>query len=90
MSKQPDLSKAVSYASSYGQAAQALQGSVWTRRQGKRFLFETGLVCQLVSVVTLLISFCSPYWIISWPRVYSSFKRIGLWEACFASVNASK
>ncbi|CAH1776236.1 unnamed protein product [Owenia fusiformis] len=32
----------------------------------------------------LLPPFCSPYWFQSWPRVHSEFKRIGLWEACFA------
>lgn len=32
------------------------------------------------------MAFVSPYWIVSWPRVYSGFKRIGLWEACFAGL----
>ena len=49
----------------------------WTQREGKRFIYETGLLCNIVSVVCVFISFCSPYWIVSWPRVHSGFKRIG-------------
>lgn len=30
--------------------------------------------------------YASPYWFISWPRVYSPFKRTGLWETCFAGL----
>jgi len=55
----------------------------WTRREGKRFLFEISLLANLISLILIFISFVSPYWIISWPRVHSGFKRIGLWEVCF-------
>lgn len=56
----------------------------WTQREGKRFVFETGLLCNFVAVILTVIAFVSPYWFVSWPRVYSGFKLIGLWEVCFA------
>lgn len=31
----------------------------------------------------LLFSFAGPYWIESYPEMFSSFKRMGLWEYCF-------
>lgn len=31
----------------------------------------------------LLLSFAGPYWIESYPEMFSSFKRMGLWEYCF-------
>ena len=42
----------------------------WTRREGKRFIFETGMLCNALSFALLFISFVSGYWIESWPRVY--------------------
>jgi len=54
----------------------------WTQREGKRFVFEVGLVCNIGALITIFLSFVSPYWIISWPRVYSPFRKIGLWEVC--------
>ncbi len=45
-----------------------------TRREGKKLVFEIGFLCQIVAFVCLFISFASPYWIVSWPRVYSGFK----------------
>ena len=49
----------------------------WTQREGKRFIYEVGMLCNFVSAICVFIAFCSPYWIISWPRVHSGFKRIG-------------
>lgn len=58
----------------------------WTRREGKRFIFETGLIANFVSALLTLMAFVSPYWFISWPRVYNGFKMIGLWEVCFSGM----
>lgn len=57
-----------------------------SRREGKRIIYETAFICHAVATVLLFIVFCTPYWIVSWPRVHSSFKRMGLWEACFAGM----
>ena len=84
MSSKVDTSK-MSVVSSRG-TANVLAGNVITRREGKRFLFEAGFLSNIVAFIFLFIAFCSPYWIISWPRVYSGFKRMGLWEACFAGL----
>lgn len=58
----------------------------WTEREGKRFVYETSMLCNIIALVLTLIAFCSPYWIVSWPRVFSQFKRIGLWEVCLAGM----
>jgi len=44
----------------------------------------TALLLHLLALVLLIIAFITPYWVISWPRVYSGFRKIGLWEVCFA------
>lgn len=31
----------------------------------------------------LLLAFAGPYWIESYPEMFSSFKHMGLWEYCF-------
>ena len=54
--------------------------------EGKRIVFNTAFICCIVSFCCVFISFSSPYWFQSWPRVHSPFKRIGLWEACFAGM----
>jgi len=54
--------------------------SLW---EGKRYVLLTALILNLMSLASLFIAFVTPYWYISWPRVYSGFKRIGLWEVCF-------
>jgi hypothetical protein len=38
----------------------------------------------MIGLLNLIIAFITPYWVISWPRVYSPFRKVGLWEACFA------
>ena len=58
----------------------------WTQRQGKRFIFDFGFTCNIISLILLLTAFVSPYWVVSWPRVYSPFKKVGLWEICFAGM----
>jgi hypothetical protein len=51
--------------------------------EGKRYVLLTAFCLNIFSLVNLIIAFVTPYWFISWPRVYSPFKRIGLWEVCF-------
>jgi len=58
----------------------------WTQREGKRFIFELGLVCNCCALILIFLSFVSPFWIVSWPRVYSPFKKVGLWEVCLAGM----
>lgn len=53
-------------------------------KEGQRIVLMTALVCSLIAFFNLVISFVTPYWVISWPRVFSPFRKLGLWEACFA------
>lgn len=54
--------------------------------QGKRYVLLTALILDVFSFVNLVVAFSTPYWFISWPRVYSGFRNIGLWEVCFAGM----
>jgi len=54
------------------------------RVEGQRIILGSALVLNCVSLLNLVISFVTPYWVISWPRVFSPFRKLGLWEACFA------
>ena len=54
--------------------------------QGKRYVLLTALILDICSFVCLVVAFSTPYWYISWPRVYSGFRNIGLWEVCFAGM----
>jgi len=58
----------------------------WTHREGKRFVFEFALICNICALILVFLSFVSPFWIVSWPRVYTPFKKIGLWEICLAGL----
>lgn len=42
-----------------------------------------GALLTFVAGLLLLMSFASPYWIGSYPEMFSSFKHMGLWEYCF-------
>lgn len=42
-----------------------------------------GAILTYVSGIFLLLSFAGPYWIESYPEMFSSFKHMGLWEYCF-------
>jgi len=42
-----------------------------------------GACIAFFSGLTLLMSFCSPYWLESWSGTFSEFKNLGLWEFCF-------
>ncbi len=54
--------------------------------EGKRIIYNTAFVLKIISFIFFFIAFASPYWFQSWARVYSPFKRIGLWEACFSGL----
>ena len=42
-----------------------------------------GSICAFVAGLLLLMSFASPYWLVSWEDTESPFKNMGLWEFCF-------
>ena len=42
-----------------------------------------GAICSFVAGVLLLMSFASPYWLVSWEDTQSPFQNMGLWEFCF-------
>ncbi len=42
-----------------------------------------GAILTYLAAFFLLMSFCAPYWIESYPESFSSFKNMGLWEYCF-------
>uniref|UniRef100_A0A2A4J4C2 Protein with signal anchor n=1 Tax=Heliothis virescens TaxID=7102 RepID=A0A2A4J4C2_HELVI len=42
-----------------------------------------GAIMTYVGGLFLLLAFASPYWIESYPEMFSSFKHMGLWEYCF-------
>jgi len=42
-----------------------------------------GTLVSFAGFITLLMAFCSPYWIESYEESQSSFKNMGLWEYCF-------
>lgn len=56
------------------------------RQPGKNIVLLTAVVLSLLALLSLIVAFVTPYWVISWPRIFSEFKRIGLWEACFAGL----
>lgn len=58
--------------------------------QGKRYVLLTALILDALSFASLIVAFSTPYWYISWPRVYSGFRKIGLWEACFAGLTLDR
>ena len=40
-------------------------------------------ICACISLITSLVAYVTPFWIISWPAANNPFKRLGIWEACF-------
>jgi hypothetical protein len=42
-----------------------------------------GFGCCVFALACLCISFCSPYWIQTWPMSENRFKNMGLWHVCF-------
>merc|ERR1719361_746752 len=42
-----------------------------------------GNIANFVGVITLVVSFASPYWLESWADTQSPFQNMGLWEFCF-------
>jgi len=54
--------------------------------EGKFVAQKAAFGLNIVAFCFFFVSFVSPYWVQSWPRVYSPFKSIGMWEACFAGL----
>lgn len=57
-----------------------------TRGEGKRKIYESTLICHSLATACLFVAYVSPYWIMSWPRVHNTFKKMGLWEVCFSGM----
>jgi len=43
-----------------------------------------------VAGIFLIMSFASPYWLVSWQATFSEFKNLGLWEFCFENFRFPK
>jgi len=54
--------------------------------RARRKVLTAAFILHILSFVFFFIGFVSPYWFQSWERVHSPFKRIGLWEVCFAGM----
>jgi hypothetical protein len=57
-------------------------GKMFRTRPGAERVFFTGLAVSVLGWVCLFIAFASPYWFVTWPRVFNNFRRLGLWEVC--------
>ncbi|CAH8553749.1 unnamed protein product [Schistosoma turkestanicum] len=44
--------------------------------------YRVACISTYASFVFLLVSFVTPYWLQSWPRLHTPFLRLGLWEFC--------
>jgi len=55
-----------------------------SRLEGQRIVLTTAFILNIIGFINLVIAFITPFWVISWPRVFSPFRKLGLWEACFA------
>ncbi|PAA70760.1 hypothetical protein BOX15_Mlig014672g1 [Macrostomum lignano] len=53
-------------------------------RMSRRFFQKkvVATVFSIVSFISVLISFVSPYWLVSWSRIHTPFDKLGLWEFC--------
>ncbi|XP_064652427.1 uncharacterized protein LOC135503068 [Lineus longissimus] len=47
------------------------------------FTFAVAGLMAICCFIFNIIAFCTPNWLVSWPRIHSGFRRIGLWEVCF-------
>jgi len=62
---------------------------VYSDRVGSKQPSPTGMMawvgfgCCMFSLACLTLSFCSPYWLQTWPMSENRFKNIGLWNVCF-------
>ncbi|XP_018018769.1 uncharacterized protein LOC108675283 isoform X2 [Hyalella azteca] len=64
-------------------------GNSWTSMEG-RFApfppsanFVNASIVAFVGLLLFVMSFTSPYWLVSYEYTYSDFKNMGLWEFCF-------
>ncbi|XP_067944867.1 uncharacterized protein [Watersipora subatra] len=51
---------------------------------------KTALLLALFSFAACVISFVTPYWLVSWAQKQSTFTRIGMWEVCFTAFTDPK
>ncbi|TRY72217.1 hypothetical protein TCAL_13077 [Tigriopus californicus] len=51
--------------------------------RGKKDALFYAAILTFVAGLLLLMSFASPYWLVSWEDTESPFKNMGLWEFCF-------
>lgn len=51
---------------------------------------NTAVFLSIFTVVTCLLSFVLPHWLLAWPQKQSTFIRIGLWEACMTAFTDPK
>ncbi|OAF71823.1 hypothetical protein A3Q56_00385 [Intoshia linei] len=47
------------------------------------YFYKLTLCLIFVTFFFNLFAFCTPFWLISWPRLHTPFKMIGLWTVCF-------
>ncbi|KAL7054889.1 hypothetical protein AAHC03_024381 [Spirometra sp. Aus1] len=44
--------------------------------------YKFALYMSLVNFACIIVTFVTPYWLQSWPRLHTPIKRLGLWEFC--------
>ncbi|OAF69811.1 hypothetical protein A3Q56_02437 [Intoshia linei] len=54
------------------------------------YFYKLTLVLSILSFLFNFGAFCTPYWLISWPRFHTPFKRIGLWTVCFDGLSLKR
>jgi len=65
-----------------GQSGQSGAQSSGYRLKTSYTLLVASYIC-LLALITLIISFSSPYWLSSHQYTYKNFVRLGLWDFCF-------
>ncbi|UYV77751.1 pck [Cordylochernes scorpioides] len=66
------------------------EGTVSAPRHPLSRVFLTGALAGFCGTVFLVVAVASPYWLKSYPKTYSEFKHLGLWEACFSNYHHPK
>ena len=51
---------------------------------------NTAFTLAVFMVITCVIAFVVPHWLVSWEQKQSTFTRIGLWEVCFTAFTDPK
>lgn len=50
----------------------------------------TAFVLAIISFITCVVAFVTPYWLVSWEQKQNTFQKIGLWEVCFTAFSDPK